>query len=168
MHNSMLSYKNLKTVGCIVCPKKFKSPSAIAQHLESGKHGINRHQVAAAVKSLNIIPTITLKRIEAPTASSSPPAIVRFFATPQTFNGFAFECHICHKMFRSLFSLTAHLNSAAHDDDEFKCPKCKKPFKLVSALIQHIESGCCRLALFREITHHFEAMTAQFSRALQF
>ena len=93
---------------------------------------------------------------------------VRYFATPQSFNGFAYECHICHRMFRSLFSLTAHLNSAAHDADEFKCPLCRKHFKLVSALIQHIESGCCGLAHLQQIIGHFEAMTAQFSRALQF
>ena len=38
----------------------FKAPSAIAHHIESGCHKINRHQVTAAVKKLKIVPEICI------------------------------------------------------------------------------------------------------------
>jgi uncharacterized C2H2 Zn-finger protein len=156
-------------IKCLACPKEFKAPSAIAHHLESGRHGVNRHQITAAVQALDIIPTISLKRrINAPGTIVGVPTLIRYLATPLAFNGFAYECHICHSMFRSLSSLTSHLNSPAHDVDQFKCPRCAKHFKLISALVQHIESGCCGLAPFQRVMHHFQNMTALFSRALTF
>jgi hypothetical protein len=157
-----------RRVSCFVCPKGFNAPSAIAHHLESGRHGINRRQVTAAIQALNIVPTISLnRRIKAP-GSTSVSTFIRYYATPRAFNGFAYECHICHSTFRSLFSLTSHLNSPAHDVDQFKCPRCAKHFKLISALLQHIESGSCGLARFQQIMHHFKNMIARFSRALKF
>ena len=54
---------------CNFCPRKFGSPSAYAQHLESGTHGVSRHQVTRAVHSLQIIPPIAIvQAVELPTA----------------------------------------------------------------------------------------------------
>jgi len=41
---------------------------------------------------------------------------------------------------------SSHLNSPAHDKDEFVCPKCNTQFKLVSGLVQHLESASCGLS----------------------
>ncbi|KAF9459150.1 hypothetical protein BDZ94DRAFT_1268917 [Collybia nuda] len=119
-------------------------------HIESGVHGITRHQVTVAVHKLGIIPTISVdRRLEGPI---EPPAvIVSYTATEEAFNGRTYKCIFCFCTYATLRALNAHLNSPAHDADEFKCPKCRNQFKLVSGFIQHIESG-------------FD----QFSRALRF
>jgi len=151
---------------CPFCPSSFLSPSAVAHHIESGCHGITRHQVTHAVKSLDIVPSICItKRIEG--ASLTPPTTIRYYvASPSSFNGRAYSCFLCQRMFSSLSSLSDHLNSAAHDANEFKCPKCKKRFKLVSALIQHIESAACGLAQSHQIQDHFQDWTGRFSRLI--
>ena len=151
---------------CPFCPSYFTSPSAVAHHIESGCHGITRNQVTHAVKSLDIVPSICIdKRIEG--ASPTPPTSIKYYvASPRSFNGRSYACFICQRMFRTLSSLSDHLNSAAHDANEFKCPKCKKRFKLISALIQHIESAACNLAGLRQIQDHFEGLTSRFSRLI--
>ena len=166
-HTEALHHRgSLKHSKCPFCPAYFSSPSAVAQHIESGRHGITRHQVTHAVKSLDIVLSICVsQRIEG--SSPTPPTTIEYYvASPSSFNGRAYACFICRRMFRSLSSLSDHLNSAAHDAKEFKCPKCKKRFKLVSALTQHIESGACGLAQFHEIQGHFQGLTDQFSRLI--
>ena len=154
----------MQNAPCPFCPSYFKSPSAVAQHIESGCHGITRHQVTHAVKNLDIIPSICVThRIEGARPTPPPPTSVRYYvASPSAFNGRAYACFLCQRMFRSLSSLSDHLNSAAHDANEFKCPKCKKRFKLVSALTQHIESAVCGLAQFHQIQNYFEGLTGRF------
>jgi len=152
---------------CPFCPSYFTSPSAVAHHIESGCHGITRHQVTHAVKSLDIVPSICItKRIEGASTPTHPTTIKYYVASPSSFNGRAYACFLCQRMFRSLSSLSDHLNSAAHDANEFKCPKCKKRFKLVSALIQHIESAACGLARLHQVQDHFQGLTNRFSRLI--
>ncbi|EDR04778.1 uncharacterized protein LACBIDRAFT_294995 [Laccaria bicolor S238N-H82] len=149
---------------CPFCSKMFKAPSAIAHHIESGCHKINRHQVTAAVKKLKIVPDICITRL---LPSSGPPTISTYIATEQSFNGTSYECFLCHKGFRLLTSLNAHLASPAHDADEFRCPKCNKDFTVISALVQHIESEVCGLAKMQEVQGTFNDLTANFSRLLR-
>jgi len=165
-HFQTSSQHNLRNAKCPFCPSLFTSPSAVAHHIESGCHDITRHQVTHAVKSLDVVPSICIaRRIEG--ASPAPPTTIKYYtASPRSFNGRAYACFLCQRMFRSLFSLSDHLNSAAHDANEFKCPKCKKRFKLVSALIQHIESAACRLAQLHQIQDHFQGLTGRFSRLI--
>ncbi|KAF6758831.1 hypothetical protein DFP72DRAFT_162283 [Ephemerocybe angulata] len=51
-----------KKIGCEVpeCPRRFGTPSAYANHLESGHYAMNRHQVAQAVHLLQVVPPITI------------------------------------------------------------------------------------------------------------
>jgi DNA-directed RNA polymerase subunit RPC12/RpoP len=135
----------------------------MALHVESGCHKISRHHVTAAVHTLNIVPNITTKRITGP---MRPPTLYTYIATKASFNGSAYECFICHKSFRTLAGLNGHLNSPAHDDDEFRCPKCKTGFKLISGFIQHLESRSCGLAKTTQIDNYFKKLTGRFSRLL--
>lgn len=151
-----------------MCDKKFAIPSAIAFHIESGCHGVNRYQVTAAVHSLEAAGTISLtKRIEGRGISATR-AITHNSATEMAFNGTAYECYFCHKTFRTLDSLNAHLSSPAHDADEFCCPnkKCNRRYKLVSGLIQHIETEVCGLARFQEVEDFAEVLSTQFAGLL--
>ncbi|KZV70594.1 hypothetical protein PENSPDRAFT_579077, partial [Peniophora sp. CONT] len=158
---------------CPFCGQGFKQPSAIAHHVESGfcprASGIHRHQVTNAVHRLNIVPTISISRRIAGGPSST---LITYTATDRAWNADvgAYECYLCHRTFRGLSALNTHLNSPAHDRDEFRCPKkqCGRQFKVISALIQHIESEACGLARFQQIEDHTRALTDQFSRMLKF
>lgn len=148
---------------CPLCPKRFKTPSSIALHIESGTcHNISRAQVTAAVHALKIVPTISIsRRIECGTIR-----IVSYHVTERAFNGTAYECYLCHRTFRTLGALNSHINSPAHDADEFKCPKCKRKYKLVSGLMQHIESEACGIARFQAVEDFTRNLIDQFSKRL--
>ncbi|KAF9012009.1 hypothetical protein BDQ17DRAFT_1387519 [Cyathus striatus] len=160
-----------KNLQCPLCTKKFKYPSAVADHIESGKHKLTRKQVTFAVHSLGVIPTISVEgRIQQGTDISTLPSMPKLVANPSAFDGQSYRCHLpqCERTFRTLLSLEKHLNSAAHDEDEFKCPnpECDRAFKLVSGLIRHVESETCSLTNVKEVTDRFMAMTAQFTKLI--
>ncbi|RDB28168.1 hypothetical protein Hypma_001532 [Hypsizygus marmoreus] len=154
---------------CPLCSKSFKVPSSIAHHIESGgcDAKITRHQVKDAVHSIGIIPTISISR-RLQSSSGGTRTITTYSATELAFNGSTYECYLCHKTFRKLTYLNAHLASPAHDEDEFKCPGCKGKFKLISALVQHIESEACGMAKFKQVEDYATSLTEQFSRLLKF
>ena len=141
----------------------FKSPSGVALHIESGCHNVSRHHVTAAVQAMNIVPNISIKRITGP---AYPPAVRTYIASEASFNGSAYECYLCCKLFRTLSGLNSHLNSPTHDDEEFRCPQCRTEFKLISGFVQHVESQSCRLAQTTQIDNYFNDLTGQFSRLL--
>ncbi|KAF8172719.1 hypothetical protein BJ912DRAFT_993276 [Pholiota molesta] len=163
-HQNSLAHRG-RDFQCPFCNGMFKSPSGIAQHIESGCHKITRHQVTAAVRKLQIVPDISIKRITGPV---DPPTTIRtYFASEASFDGSAYKCYLCSKSFRTLAGLNSHLNSPAHDDDEFRCPKCKTEFKLISGFVQHLESRSCGLAETPEIDNYFNDLTSRFSRLLK-
>ncbi|KAF8149339.1 hypothetical protein B0H34DRAFT_733337 [Crassisporium funariophilum] len=160
------SVHNGRHFKCPFCQSMFKSPSSIALHIESGCHKkITRHHVTAAIHAMNIVPDISIKRIKGPVAL--PSTANSYIASEKSFNGSLYECFLCKRLFGTLVGLNKHLNSAAHDDDEFRCPKCKKEFKLVSGFVQHLESRCCGLAQTSEIENYFDELNGQFTRALK-
>ncbi|TEB29317.1 hypothetical protein FA13DRAFT_1632320 [Coprinellus micaceus] len=69
------TYKQPKLVNCNFCDRRFKSPSAYAQHIESGVHSVTRHQVTQAVHTLRVIPQITI----APTLEYYPPSRIEAY-----------------------------------------------------------------------------------------
>ncbi|KAK0189392.1 hypothetical protein F5146DRAFT_1224518 [Armillaria mellea] len=161
-HKSSRAHKK-SDIPCSMCSKKFKAPSEIAAHIESGgcNPNINRHHVCAAIHAMHISPPITItRRIEGPVDP-----VVHFSATERAFNGKAYECYLCHAEFSTLRSLNLHLNSLVHDANEFKCPqkRCGKKFKVVSSLIQHIESESCGLARFATVQMEAMMLTGQFA-----
>ncbi|THU75569.1 hypothetical protein K435DRAFT_974772 [Dendrothele bispora CBS 962.96] len=156
---------------CPLCSKMFKSPSDIANHIESGgstyHSRINRHHVTAAIHRLDINPPISIAgRLTGPVAAV--PTMTEYFATELAFNGNAYECYLCHRQCRTLQGLNNHLNSPAHDDNQFQCPhgKCGKQFTVISGLIRHIESESCGLAKFYTVEKYSNQFTRQFSRLL--
>lgn len=146
----------------------FKSPSGLAQHVESNCKGlpVNRHQVTSVVQTLDIVPAISLRPAMEDTTAVVPRQLVTYHATESAFNGNGYECHICNKVFHTLSSLDRHSNSPAHDDEEFQCPKCNKKFTLTSGLVSHLESGSCGLSGIQDVEKRFEERTDQFSRLL--
>jgi uncharacterized C2H2 Zn-finger protein len=145
----------------------FKTPSAVAMHVESGCHRITRHQVTAAVHKLKIIPQISIDRLIGDTAKL-PTRIIAYSANSSAYNGYGYECYFCHSTFKTLGRLNQHLSSPTHDGLEFRCPRCASEFQLISGLVQHIESGCCGIARFNQIVRQFQRLTGQFSKLLAF
>ncbi|KAH9477396.1 hypothetical protein JR316_0009609 [Psilocybe cubensis] len=154
---------------CVFCTDLFKSPSGISQHIEAGVHEFHRHHVTAAIKSMGVVPQITIQDYTNSATPPPVPAITTYVATAAAFNGSAYACFLCEATFKSLPALNSHLNSAAHDAAEFKCPnvKCGREFTLISGLIQHLESKCCGLAPLVEIDGYFEKLEEQFSRTME-
>ena len=152
-----------KVLKCPFCKAKFKSASGMTMHLEDTcESKITRHQVTAAVHSMVFTPNISIdgRTIEGtPTYQSSqgsqiittsdfsnPSTTSQLFATEASFNGSCYICPfvVCRKRkFNNLSSLNKHLNSPAHDENQFKCPDCFRKFKLISGFIQHIEGHTC-------------------------
>ncbi|KAK0433203.1 hypothetical protein EV421DRAFT_1718777 [Armillaria borealis] len=162
-HKSSRAHKK-SDIPCSMCSKKFKAPSEIASHIESGgcNPNINRHHVSAAIHAMHISPPITItRRIEGPI---NP--VVNFSATDRAFNGKAYEYYLCHAEFSTLQSPNLHLNSPVHDANEFKCPKrrCGRKFKVVSAHFEHIESESCSLARFTTVQMEAMLLTGQFAQ----
>jgi len=154
---------NARDCECLLCPKRFKTPSSVALHVESGAcHSFSREQVTAVAHALRIVPTIsTSRRIEGGT-----PRVVTYYATERAFNGIAYECYLCHHTFGTLSALNSHVGSPAHDANEFICPKCKWECKLISGLMQHIESEVCGIAKFETVGNFAMDLTNQFRQRL--
>ncbi|KAF8156344.1 hypothetical protein BJ912DRAFT_1012556 [Pholiota molesta] len=172
--NGLLQHKDsvvhlARDHACPFCDAKFKCASSVAHHIESGTHKITRHHVTAAIHAMDIVPNITLNRITGPPTSTTAEAATTYIATEASFNGRSYECAVpeCAQTFATLRALDLHLNSAAHDEDAFKCPKCNVQFKVVSGFIQHLESRSCGLAKMPQIEGYFTDLTGQFSRLLR-
>ncbi|KAF8805917.1 hypothetical protein BYT27DRAFT_7103483 [Phlegmacium glaucopus] len=139
-----------RVLGCPLCKFKYKSASGMAMHLEgSCKSKVTRHQVTNAVHSMGFTPDISIGRcIEGSSQiiTTNPSITSQLFATEASFNGSYYVCPFvdCRKRkFRSLCALNRHLDSPAHDDNQFKCPGCHTEFKLISGFIQHVEARNC-------------------------
>ncbi|KAG2007184.1 hypothetical protein CC2G_014900 [Coprinopsis cinerea AmutBmut pab1-1] len=172
MHGSAgsLAHAN-RHVECRVpgCGSCFKSPSGLAHHLESRTHNsIDRNVVTGIAQKMDIVPPISIIRERGAGNGVNPTPAASYVATAASWNGKHFECYLCHRGFARLDSLNAHLNSAAHDENEFKCPntKCKKSFTLISGFVQHLESRSCGLANIKEIQARFDDLAAQFDHML--
>lgn len=160
-----------KKFPCPFCSTKFRLASAVANHLESGCHGVTRHQITAVAHGLKIIPNIVITpRIQEPgQLIPTPSPLTKLYASEEAFNGSAYVCARCpQRQFLTIQRLEKHLNSAVHDAAEFKCPqpKCGREFTLISGFIQHIESRTCKLAQLKEIQRRFENLSGQLKQLL--
>ena len=155
------------------CTCMFKTTSGIAHHIESGIHGVNRHQVTKAIQSIDRDKVISIKHVTSSGASPQAPPH-QFFTSANTnntsnivpvFDGKRYHCPRCPKKCKLLNSLYVHMNSAAHDADEFKCPRCATKFKLFSALAQHVEAfGCTTRSNTIDTEKYIQGITAKAMR----
>ncbi|TBU45967.1 hypothetical protein BD309DRAFT_955099 [Dichomitus squalens] len=138
------------------CGKLFISTSHLVLHLESGTctSGMTRKMIDDLVSKYDKRGIITNpeRLIEGPSRSS--PDVIRTWATERAWNGWAYECYVCHKTFSSLTALNAHLGSPVHGDKLYHCPKayggCGTEYRTLSAFLQHVESGRCGVIRFQD------------------
>ena len=157
----------------ISCPMKgcgqgFRTRPALVAHLESGScpSRVDRATINSYVSQWDKTGVITdPSRLltGGSSGSSSSYRVVSNIATNASWNGYGFECYLCHKEFRSLHILNQHLSSAAHDDKIYHCPRrsCGRQFHALSGLIAHIESQKCGVMKFGGVR---DAMDDMFSR----
>ncbi|OSX58594.1 hypothetical protein POSPLADRAFT_1152612 [Postia placenta MAD-698-R-SB12] len=153
------------------CNRKFVSVSALALHLESGtcpsrltRAQINR--LVARYDTNNVI-TDPARLIQGPNGYSTLQRTVTAWATERSWNGSAYECFLCHKMYTTLAVLNQHLASPAHDDKIYRCPRaysgCGETFRALSALCQHVESEQCGI---RRFNHSMRNVLADLSTGM--
>ncbi|KAI0049135.1 hypothetical protein FA95DRAFT_1604666 [Auriscalpium vulgare] len=138
------------------CGRAFVSMSALTLHFESGTcpSGLTREQLNKAVVRLDRNNVVTNpNRLIAGPQGQSAPASTKSYATARAWNGVAYECFLCNKVFSTLHALNMHLASPRHEDKIYRCPKgdCMQEYSTLSALCQHVENGSCGVRRFRQV-----------------
>ncbi|KAL1739163.1 hypothetical protein HDZ31DRAFT_49818, partial [Schizophyllum fasciatum] len=149
------------------CGQGFVSLSALALHCESGRcpSGVDRRTVDRLVRTMDHNNVITDPSRMITNGDSG--RIVRNIATERTWNGYAYECYLCNRMYSTLAGLNQHLSSPVHADKIYKCPMsgCNNRSTTVSALFQHVESGRCGAARFTPIRGVMDDLVTGMARA---
>ncbi|KAI5832320.1 hypothetical protein K523DRAFT_298513 [Schizophyllum commune Tattone D] len=164
-HNNSLVHEP-RQWACPLCSTKkkkrgkFKTPSALTQHLESGIHaGVTRYHIIAATQALQTPAPVALHATPGIYSAPAPMKVIGGVATKaSSWTGTAFQCDKCEKAFRTLSALNQHLASAVHDELEMICPGCTTEFALTSALVRHLESGVCGTASYASVQANARAL----------
>ncbi|CAE6523213.1 unnamed protein product [Rhizoctonia solani] len=145
------------------CSEKFVSRSALLLHFEAGtcKSGLTRQRLNRLIAERDTSNFITNpNRLITGTTDT--------WATEHAWNGYAYECYFCHKVFRSLPQLNQHLASPAHEQTLYHCPQlghgCQAQFKTASGLCQHIEGGSCGVMRFKVVQDNMENLVRGVNR----
>lgn len=155
----------------VVCPfrgcgLKFVSRSALVLHLEGGacRSGIDRNTINRYVRQYDTSNIITdpSRLLTSGTASDN----IKYYASDRSWNGYGYECYLCHSSYSSLASLNQHLASPIHQDKIYICPAstCRARFTTLSALCQHIESEKCGVFKFKAVQHTMDSILGQMGR----
>ncbi|KAF9260837.1 hypothetical protein L218DRAFT_871531 [Marasmius fiardii PR-910] len=139
------------------CNMTFVSRSALLLHLEGGRcpSRVDRDTVNRVVQLLDKNNVITDPRL-----ITGPDQNAKFSATEKSWNGYAYECYICHSTYRTLPALNQHLASPRHEAKVYFCPlsSCHVRFTTLSALCQHIESQRCGVAKFKAVQNALDGL----------
>ncbi|KIP12214.1 hypothetical protein PHLGIDRAFT_124365 [Phlebiopsis gigantea 11061_1 CR5-6] len=129
------------------CARAFVTNAHLIAHWESGacRSGVTRHSIdrfAIQADGGGVITDAARLIAHGDGATSGRPRT----------RG-AYECVLCHRAFRTLGALNAHLRSPAHAARIYKCPNvfdgCGVQCSTLSGLVQHVESECCGVQRFR-------------------
>lgn len=135
---------------CPFCNVDCISASGLTQHLESGNcpsaPQLTRESILHTIRNRDPLGVITNRQIE-----WHKEEMVRYSATRFAFNGFFWECYLCHKEFNSSHALNAHLNSPTHKQKVYYCPNCEKLFVNLGGLFSHLESETCQFMRFDRV-----------------
>ena len=136
------------------CGRSFISYADLAAHLEAGTcpGGFTRRNFNAMViraDTNNIITNRNRLIGYGPEGSR----VVKMWANASAWNGYGYECALCHKEFRILSALNAHLSSPAHEEAIYRCPVefngCAREYRTISGLLSHIERSECGVTRYR-------------------
>ncbi|KAI0834084.1 hypothetical protein F5Y06DRAFT_307153 [Hypoxylon sp. FL0890] len=154
--NNLKMHLNSRThrgqdIQCPFCKTAYTTATGLAHHLERGACAqapfLNRDEVYKLVRSKDPAGLISKKMIG---WHGSP----SYEASRNAWNGFAYECYLCHNNFMSLTGLNQHLNSPRHQQALYHCPNrlnCSREFKTLAAVMSHLESEKCAYTRFENV-----------------
>ncbi|KAH9437493.1 hypothetical protein MCOR02_001150 [Pyricularia oryzae] len=103
------------SIQCPLCGKAYTTATGIVYHLESGScpnaQNLSRDEVFRLVRSRDPQGVISKKLI-------GWTGDVEYEATHHAWNGYGYECYLCHRVFHQIHSLSQHLNSPALGGNE--------------------------------------------------
>ncbi|KAI1210071.1 uncharacterized protein F4807DRAFT_423720 [Annulohypoxylon truncatum] len=136
---------------CPFCKQRYTTATGAAHHIESGScpsaPGLDRDLVYRIIRAKDPNHIISNKLLEWSDST-------RYEATSQAWNGFAYECSLCHRQFQKLESLSQHLSSPVHQQNLYHCPKriaCGREFTSLAGLMNHLESESCGYTKFENV-----------------
>ncbi|KAL3429118.1 hypothetical protein BDV09DRAFT_50967 [Aspergillus tetrazonus] len=141
-----------RNVQCPFCKVRYTTASGLSHHLETGAcpraPSLNRESIYRLVRERDPHGVITYKQIGWRNEENST-----YSATVQAWNGFGYECYLCHRQFINLPTLNQHLNSPAHKQKVYHCPngRCAKSFATLAGLFNHLESESCEHMRFENV-----------------
>ncbi|EON98955.1 putative zinc finger protein [Phaeoacremonium minimum UCRPA7] len=139
-----------QTIGCPFCSKAFTTATGLIHHLENGAcpqaSHIDRDSIYRFVR-LKDPGGLISKNIIGWTGSE------QYEASKKAWNGYGYECRLCHREFKALNSLNQHLNSPVHQQNLYHCPNagCRQDFKNLAGIINHLESESCGFTRFDNV-----------------
>lgn len=120
----------------------------MSHHLETGScpnaASLNRNTIHKAIQQRDPHGLVTMKQLE---------WHAEVEATDRCWNGYGYECYLCHKVYNSLRDLNSHVNSGPHRQKIYHCPNrgCSKEFVSLAALFNHLESESCGFISFEKV-----------------
>ncbi|KAF8251394.1 hypothetical protein K440DRAFT_647686 [Wilcoxina mikolae CBS 423.85] len=151
--NNLRMHLNSRThrgtsVTCPFCKRSFVTASGVSHHLETGScshaTNLNRDSLHQMIRNRDPNGLITKKQLERHSEVE---------ATDKCWNGYGYECYICHNVYNSLRELNRHINSGPHRQKIYHCPQrgCSKEFVSLAALFNHLESEACGFIRFEKV-----------------
>ncbi|CAM1511828.1 Fc.00g093410.m01.CDS01 [Cosmosporella sp. VM-42] len=146
------------TVSCPFCGEIRGTASGLAHHVEHSacpKAPLDRDKLFRVIRAHDPDGCIANQTLEWEGTKS-------YEATMHAWNEDckAFQCYLCHSLYKSLPSLNQHLSSPTHQQTLYHCPNqfiCKKEFRVLASLLNHLESESCSYMRFQTVqkrVHH--------------
>jgi hypothetical protein len=126
----------------------FVTASGVSHHLETGScthaTNLNRDTIHRAIRSRDPNGVITKAQLEWHSEIE---------ATDKCWNGYGYECYLCHSVYDSLSMLNMHVNSGPHRQSIYHCPNkgCSKEFVSLAGVFNHLESESCGFIRFEKV-----------------
>ncbi|TPX15277.1 uncharacterized protein E0L32_004554 [Thyridium curvatum] len=139
---------------CPFCQDPFTTATGVVHHLESGRcpraRGLSRDAIYKFVRARDPNGVVTKKLV-------GWEGSYEYEANENCWNGYCYECYICHREFKTLDSLNQHLKSPTHQQALYHCPNpnCRLDFKVLAGLFNHLDSESCGMMRFEQVQKEF-------------
>ncbi|KAI0320974.1 hypothetical protein OF83DRAFT_1168819 [Amylostereum chailletii] len=147
-----------RTIRCPArgCERAFPTMSALIAHAESDSRagGLTRAYVNRYIVERDRTNLITNpSRLIGGPGGYRPPTTTTMWATDRSWNGWEWECVLCHRTFAAKDALNKHLQSPRHAEKIYRCPgtSCRAEFAALSALVRHVEDEGCDVKRFVQV-----------------
>lgn len=151
---------------CPFCDACYTAATGLCHHLERGScpnaPNLNRDAIYRIIRSRDPSGVISNNLIGWYGSD-------QYEASENSWNGSAYECYLCSRDFRTLYSLNQHLSSPIHQANYYHCPNrgCGKQFTTLAGIMNHLESESCNFMRFRDVQKKVHDLVSS-NRLIQF